>query len=63
MKAYRGENVQIHAFLSSALDGGEWSASHSGCFTPKERAPGSHLYRRLVGPQSPSGRGGGVKSS
>jgi len=26
----------------SALDGGEWSASHPGCFTPRERDPGNH---------------------
>jgi len=23
--------------LTLALDGGEWSASHSGCFIPRER--------------------------
>jgi hypothetical protein len=28
--------------LTSALDGGEWSASRSGRFTSKERAPGTH---------------------
>jgi hypothetical protein len=26
--------------LTSALDGGEWSASRPGRFTPRERAPG-----------------------
>jgi len=25
--------------VTSALDGGEWSASRPGCFTPSERAP------------------------
>jgi hypothetical protein len=34
--------VQLHAFLTLALDGGEWSASHSSRFTPRERAPGTH---------------------
>jgi hypothetical protein len=29
-------------FLASALDGGEWSASLLGRFTPEERAPGAH---------------------
>jgi hypothetical protein len=29
-------------FLTSALDGGEVSASRSGHFTPEERAPGTH---------------------
>jgi hypothetical protein len=28
--------------LTSALDGGEWSASHLSCFIPRERAPGTH---------------------
>jgi len=28
-------------YLTSALDGGEWSASRPGCFTPRERAPGT----------------------
>jgi hypothetical protein len=27
--------------LTSALDGGEWSASYTGRFTPRERAPGT----------------------
>jgi hypothetical protein len=30
--------------LTSALDGGEWSASHPGRFTPRERAPGTHEF-------------------
>jgi hypothetical protein len=25
--------IKLHAFLNSALDGGEWSASRSGRFT------------------------------
>jgi len=28
--------------LTSALDGGKWSASRPGRFTPKEKAPGTH---------------------
>jgi hypothetical protein len=28
--------------LASAPVGGEWSASHPGCFTPRERVPSSH---------------------
>jgi hypothetical protein len=35
-------DVQIHIFLASALDGGEWSTSRPGRFTPGERAPGTH---------------------
>jgi hypothetical protein len=33
MKTYGGVGVYIHIFLTSALAGGEWSASRSGRFT------------------------------
>jgi hypothetical protein len=36
-------------FLTSALDGSEWSASHPGCFIPRERAPGTHWIGSRVG--------------
>jgi hypothetical protein len=42
MKAYVGVDVYIHIFLTSALVGGEWSASRPGRFTPGESAPGTH---------------------
>jgi hypothetical protein len=35
--------------LTSALDGGEWSAPRPGCFTPRERAPWYPLDRKLGG--------------
>jgi hypothetical protein len=35
--------------LTSALDGGEWSASSPGCFTPRETAPGTHWIGGWVG--------------
>jgi hypothetical protein len=38
--------------LTSALDGGEWSASHLGRFTPRERAPGTHWIGGWVGPRA-----------
>jgi hypothetical protein len=38
--------------LTSALDGGEWSASRPGRFTPRERAPGSHWLGGWVGPRA-----------
>jgi hypothetical protein len=49
-----GVGVYPHSFLTSALDGGEWSALRTGRFTPRERAPGTHSIRE---PQSRSGRG------
>jgi hypothetical protein len=38
--------------LTSALDGGEWSATRPGRFTPRERAPGTHWVRGRVGPKA-----------
>jgi hypothetical protein len=42
MKTYGGMEVQLHAFLTSAPDGGEGSASCPGRFTPGIRDPGTH---------------------
>jgi hypothetical protein len=47
MKTYGGVDVWVRAFLTSAQDGSEWSASRPGRFTP--RYP---LNRMLCGPQS-----------
>jgi hypothetical protein len=41
MTTHGGLNVQFHAFLISALDGGKWSASCSGPFTQGKRALGT----------------------
>jgi hypothetical protein len=43
MKAYFGSGViaPTHS-LTSALDGGEWSASRPGRFISKERSPDTH---------------------
>jgi hypothetical protein len=38
--------------LNSALDGGEWSDSRPGRFTPRERAPGTHWTGGWVGPRA-----------
>jgi hypothetical protein len=38
--------------LTSALDGGEWSVSCPGRFTPRKRAPGIHCVGGWVGPRS-----------
>jgi len=32
-KLYRGAEVELHLFLTSVRNGGEWSASRSGHFT------------------------------
>jgi hypothetical protein len=42
MKAYEEVDVQIHISLTSAVVGGEWSASRTDRFTPVEKAPGTH---------------------
>jgi hypothetical protein len=38
-------------FLTSELDGDELSASRPGCFTPGERASGTHWIEGWVGPR------------
>jgi hypothetical protein len=57
MKTYWGR------FLTSALDGGESSASLPDRFTPRERGPDTPLDRRLGGSRNRSGRGGEEKNS
>jgi len=52
MKAYWGVEVCLHTFLTLALPGGEWSASHPGRSTPRERAPGTHGKGGWVGPRA-----------
>jgi hypothetical protein len=42
MKSYGGVEVTVPSFLTSALDGDEWSASSPSRFTPGERALGNH---------------------
>jgi hypothetical protein len=38
--------------LTSALDGGEWSASRCGRFIPRRRAPGAHWLGGSVRPRA-----------
>jgi hypothetical protein len=52
MKANGGVAVQIHVFLTSALVGGEWSASRLGHFIPGKRAPGTHWIGGWVDPRT-----------
>jgi hypothetical protein len=40
----------FHVFLTSALDGEEWSASRPGRFTLRERDPGTHWIEGWVDP-------------
>jgi hypothetical protein len=49
MKTYGGVDVEIHVFFTSALFGGEWSASQPGRFTSGERAPVIHWIGGWVG--------------
>jgi hypothetical protein len=44
-----GGGGKAPSFLTSALDGSEWSASCPGRFTPGERAPGTHRVGGWVG--------------
>jgi hypothetical protein len=56
MKMYRGSGGICPSILNL---GTRWrSASRSGRFTPRDRAPDTHLDRRLGGPQSRSGHDG-----
>jgi hypothetical protein len=52
IKAYGGVGVQIQIFLTSALVGGEWSASRPDRFTPGKRAPSTHWIGGWVGPRA-----------
>jgi hypothetical protein len=52
VKAFRGVGVELHAFLTSALDGSEWSASCPGGFTPGKGSPGIHFIEGWVGPRA-----------
>jgi hypothetical protein len=52
MRAYGGVDVYIHIFLTSALAGGEWSASRPGRFNPGERALSANWIGGWVGPRA-----------
>jgi len=44
--------VQLNTFLTSALDGDEWSTSGPGSFTPGERLQSTHRRGIWVGPRT-----------
>jgi hypothetical protein len=53
----QGERMlSSYSFLTSAIDGGEWSASRPDRALPREKDPRYTLDRRLGGPQSWSGK-------
>jgi hypothetical protein len=54
-------DVYTHVLLTSALAGGEWSASRTGRFTHRGISLRCPLDRRLGGPQIRSGRRGEKK--
>jgi hypothetical protein len=39
MKTYREVGLYFNAFVTSVLEGSEWSPSRSGHFTPREQPP------------------------
>jgi hypothetical protein len=49
MKASREWRYNSTHYLTSELDGGEWSASRLGRFNPRERVPGTHWIGGWVG--------------
>jgi len=53
---WEGE-VQLHVFLASALEGGEWSASRPRRCTPRRRNP-VPIWQEAGQAQSWSGRDG-----
>jgi hypothetical protein len=52
MEAYGEVDVWIHVFLTSALVGGEWSASRPGRVTFGERAFDTHRIGGWMGPRT-----------
>jgi hypothetical protein len=52
MNVYLGVDAVIHVFLTSELDGDEWSASGPGHFTPGEKTTGTHWIGGWVSPRT-----------
>jgi len=48
VNAGEGVEVQLQPFLTSAVQRGEWLVSHTGCFTPAERAVGTFWIEEQV---------------
>jgi len=45
-----GAEKERHTFLTTAFDGGEWSASRPDHYNPGERTSGGHWIGGWVGP-------------
>jgi hypothetical protein len=52
MKGYVVVDLYIHIFLTSALAGGQWSASRRCRFTPGESGPCTHWVEGWVNPSA-----------
>jgi hypothetical protein len=52
METYVEMEVQLHAFLTSSLDGGEWWVSHSSRFTSRRQYPNAHWIADQEGAKS-----------
>jgi hypothetical protein len=52
MKVYWGSGGIASLIFNSALDGGEWSASRPGRYTPRERAHSTRGIGGWVGPRA-----------
>jgi hypothetical protein len=52
MKVYVGVNIQIHIFVTLALDGGEWSTPCPCHFNPGERASSTHCIEGWTSPRA-----------
>jgi hypothetical protein len=52
MKMYRGVDVWIHIFFTSALAEGEWSASSPSRLTPVGRVLGTHSIGGWMSPRA-----------
>jgi hypothetical protein len=52
VKTYGGAEVYVHAFLTSALVGGEWLTSRAGRFIPGERTSDIHWTWGWVNPRA-----------
>jgi hypothetical protein len=50
--AWGERSYSSYSFLTSALDWGEWSASHPAALCPGERTPGIHCTGGWVGPRA-----------